>query len=84
MIDSKLAEIKARVEAGEEVSGFLASMLLRESLSVDDLYANISELMLAAVDTVCADVITVHTVLAMKHLNSIFRLRTRCSGFCTF
>ena len=52
MIDSKIEEIRSRVESGEKVSGFLASLLLNENLSIDDIYANISELMLAAVDTV--------------------------------
>ena len=52
MIDSKIKEIRSRVESGENVSGFLASLLLNENLSIDDIYANISELMLAAVDTV--------------------------------
>ena len=52
MIDEKLEEIKAKLARNEEVSGFLSTILANETMSIGEIYANISELMAAAVDTV--------------------------------
>ena len=55
MIDNKVAEIRRDLDEGREVSGFLAPLLMSDKFSVDDIYANVSELMFAGVDTVRTD-----------------------------
>jgi hypothetical protein len=45
-------EIEEKLAKGEEVEGFLASVLLQEDISRKEAYSNVSDLMMAAVDTV--------------------------------
>ena len=52
MIDAKMEEIQKKMANNEEVSGFLSTMLANKTMSMGEIYANISELMAAAVDTV--------------------------------
>ena len=52
MIDAKMAEIESKIERGEEVTGFLSTLLVNQTMSMGEIYANISEMMAAAVDTV--------------------------------
>lgn len=51
LIDEKMEEIQKKLDKGEEVDGFLSTLLASKSLSQSEVYANISELMLGAVDT---------------------------------
>lgn len=51
LIDKKFDEIQKKIENGEEASGFLAH-LLSTNMSKGEVYGNIAEIMLAAVDTV--------------------------------
>lgn len=51
LIDQKFAEIQGKLEKGEEISGFL-SYLLTTDMSKEEVYGNISDIMLGAVDTV--------------------------------
>lgn len=51
LIDKKMTEISERLEKGEEIDGFLPAMISDSKLTREELYANISELMLGAVDT---------------------------------
>jgi len=51
LIDEKMEEIDVKLDKGEEVDGFLSTLLASKSLSQSEVYANISEVMLAAVDT---------------------------------
>ena len=53
LIDEKLLKIEKQIENGEEPSGFIAGVLAKQMISTNELYSNISELMAAAVDTVC-------------------------------
>nr|XP_057944875.1 cytochrome P450 27C1 isoform X1 [Doryrhamphus excisus] len=51
-INKRLAEIKAQVEQGEEVKGgLLTHMLVTMELSMEEIYANATEMLLAGVDT---------------------------------
>ena len=51
-IDEKMEQIQKNINNNEEVSGFLSSLLASQKISMEEIYANISELMAAAVDTV--------------------------------
>lgn len=51
LIDGKFAEIQGKLERKEETSGFLA-YLLSTNMSKEEVYGNISDIMLGAVDTV--------------------------------
>lgn len=51
IIDERIREIRETKEEGEHV-GFITHFLREDSMSLKDVYANISELMGAAVDTV--------------------------------
>ncbi|XP_018621591.1 cytochrome P450 27C1-like isoform X2 [Scleropages formosus] len=51
-VDKKLAEIKKRVAAGKEVKGgLLTHMLVTREMSLEEIYANMTEMLLAGVDT---------------------------------
>lgn len=50
-IDERIREIKETAATGEHV-GFITHFLKEDTMSIKDVYANISELMAAAVDTV--------------------------------
>ncbi|XP_069472894.1 cytochrome P450 27C1 isoform X2 [Ambystoma mexicanum] len=51
-VDNKLREIEERVERGEEVeNGLLTCLLISKELSLEELYANMTEMLLAGVDT---------------------------------
>ena len=52
MIDAKLKDIRRDLDEGRQVKGFLASLLTNDNFNVQDIYANVSELMFAGVDTV--------------------------------
>lgn len=52
-IDRKLAEIKQNLERGEEVNGgLLTHMLVTKEMNLEEIYANMTEMLLAGVDTV--------------------------------
>ncbi|XP_018409948.1 PREDICTED: cytochrome P450 27C1 [Nanorana parkeri] len=51
-VDHKLQEIQARLDRGEEVQGGLLTMILiSKELTLEELYANMTEMLLAGVDT---------------------------------
>ena len=50
LIDSKLLQVEEKLSFGQDSSGFLSSLM--STMSVEEMYANVSELMAAAVDTV--------------------------------
>ncbi|XP_029354315.1 cytochrome P450 27C1 [Echeneis naucrates] len=51
-VDKRLAEIKAKLEQGEEVKGgLLTHMLITREMSIEEIYANVTEMLLAGVDT---------------------------------
>ncbi|XP_073501811.1 cytochrome P450 27C1 [Phyllobates terribilis] len=51
-VDNKLREIEAQLQKGEEVKGgLLTSLLISKELSLEELYANMTEMLLAGVDT---------------------------------
>ena len=52
LIENKLKQIEAKLSRGEEVSGFLAHLVTNGNLSRDEIYTNIIDLMVAAMDTV--------------------------------
>lgn len=53
-VDQRFKEIKAQVERGETVKGgLLTHMLTTMEMSVEEIYANVTEMLLAGVDTVC-------------------------------
>lgn len=55
-IDKRLKEIQSQLERGEEVKGgLLTHMLITKEMSVEEIYANVTEMLLAGVDTVRAD-----------------------------
>ena len=52
-IDRKLAEIKSKVEKGEMVKGgLLTHLLVTKEMNLEEIYANMTEMLLAGVDTV--------------------------------
>ncbi|XP_019740189.1 cytochrome P450 27C1 isoform X2 [Hippocampus comes] len=51
-IDKRLSQIKAQLERGEEVKGgLLTHMLVTKEMSMEEIYANATEMLLAGVDT---------------------------------
>lgn len=51
-VDKRLAEIKAQLQRGEEVKGgLLTHLLITKELSLEEIYANATEMLLAGVDT---------------------------------
>uniref|UniRef100_A0AAX7TDT8 Cytochrome P450, family 27, subfamily C, polypeptide 1 n=1 Tax=Astatotilapia calliptera TaxID=8154 RepID=A0AAX7TDT8_ASTCA len=51
-VNKRLSEIKAQLERGEEVKGgLLTHMLITREMSVEEIYANVTEMLLAGVDT---------------------------------
>ncbi|KAJ8389793.1 hypothetical protein AAFF_G00114990 [Aldrovandia affinis] len=51
-VDRKLSEIRARLAAGEEVKGgMLTYLLVTKEMTVEEIYANMTEMLLAGVDT---------------------------------
>ncbi|XP_044058951.1 cytochrome P450 27C1-like isoform X1 [Siniperca chuatsi] len=51
-VDKRLTEIKAQLERGEEVKGgLLTHMLITKEMSIEEIYANVTEMLLAGVDT---------------------------------
>lgn len=54
-IDKRLKEITSQLERGEEVKGgVLTHMLTSKEMSIEEIYANVTEMLLAGVDTVRA------------------------------
>lgn len=57
-IDRKLSEIKQKVDRGEEVKGgLLTHMLVTKEMNLEEIYANMTEMLLAGVDTVIISVL---------------------------
>lgn len=54
LIDRKMEELEGQVERGKEVSGYLSYLLASGTLSLDEVYGSVAELLLAGVDTVRA------------------------------
>ncbi|KAG9477549.1 hypothetical protein GDO78_002769 [Eleutherodactylus coqui] len=51
-VDNQLREIESQMEKGKEVKGgLLTSLLISKELSLEELYANMTEMLLAGVDT---------------------------------
>ncbi|XP_047437456.1 cytochrome P450 27C1 [Mugil cephalus] len=51
-VDKRFSEIKDQLQRGEEVKGgLLTHMLVTKELSVEEIYANVTEMLLAGVDT---------------------------------
>ncbi|XP_070686844.1 cytochrome P450 27C1 [Pempheris klunzingeri] len=51
-VDKRLSKIKAQLEQGEEVKGgLLTHMLITKELNMEEIYANLTEMLLAGVDT---------------------------------
>lgn len=52
-VDNKLKDIKSLLDQGKEVDGGLLTILLKsKELTVEEIYANMTEMLLAGVDTV--------------------------------
>lgn len=55
-VDRKLSEIKRKMERGEEIKGgLLTHMLVTREMNLEEIYANMTEMLLAGVDTVRID-----------------------------
>ncbi|KAL6455928.1 hypothetical protein MHYP_G00357790 [Metynnis hypsauchen] len=66
-IDRKLADIKRKVEKGEEVEGgLLTHLLVTKEMNVEEIYANMTEMLLAGVDTT-SFTLSWSTYLLAKH-----------------
>ena len=52
-VDAKVAEMAQDIEDGVEPSGFLSCVIASHQLSPGEIYATLSEIMTASVDTVC-------------------------------
>ncbi|CAL1603641.1 unnamed protein product [Knipowitschia caucasica] len=51
-VDKRLAQIKAQLERGEEVKGgILTHLLITMEMDMEEIYANVTEMLLAGVDT---------------------------------
>lgn len=51
-VDKRLSAIKAQLERGEEVKGgLLTHMLVTKEMTLEEIYANVTEMLLAGVDT---------------------------------
>lgn len=51
-ISKRLAQIKAQLERGEEVKGgILTHLLVTKEMNIEEIYANVTEMLLAGVDT---------------------------------
>ncbi|XP_070825552.1 cytochrome P450 27C1 [Chaetodon trifascialis] len=51
-VDKRLSEIKSQLERGEEVKGgLLTHLLITKEMSIEEIYANATEMLLAGVDT---------------------------------
>ncbi|XP_071344993.1 cytochrome P450 27C1 [Trachinotus anak] len=51
-VDNRFADIKAKLERGEEVKGgLLTHMLITKEMNMEEIYANVTEMLLAGVDT---------------------------------
>ena len=53
MVDAKIVEMAKDQEEGVEPTGFLSSVIATHQLSPEEVYATVSEILAAAVDTVC-------------------------------
>ncbi|XP_062237178.1 cytochrome P450 27C1 [Platichthys flesus] len=51
-VDKRLQDIEAKLERGEEVKGgLLTHMLVTKEMNIEEIYANVTEMLLAGVDT---------------------------------
>lgn len=52
-VDKKLSDIKKKMKRGEEIKGgLLTHMLVTREMNLEEIYANMTEMLLAGVDTV--------------------------------
>uniref|UniRef100_A0A3B3DLU4 Cytochrome P450, family 27, subfamily C, polypeptide 1 n=1 Tax=Oryzias melastigma TaxID=30732 RepID=A0A3B3DLU4_ORYME len=52
-VDKRFSDIKAQLQRGEEVKGgLLTHLLVTREMSIEEIYANVTEMLLAGVDTV--------------------------------
>lgn len=52
-VDKRLSEIKKKMNKGEEIKGgLLTHMLVTREMNLEEIYANMTEMLLAGVDTV--------------------------------
>lgn len=52
-MDKKLSDIKKKMKRGEEIKGgLLTHMLVTREMNLEEIYANMTEMLLAGVDTV--------------------------------
>ncbi|XP_026876608.2 cytochrome P450 27C1 [Electrophorus electricus] len=66
-IDRKLGEIRTKLEKGEEVKGgLLTHMLVTKEMNLEEIYANMTEMLLAGVDTT-SFTLSWSTYLLAKH-----------------
>ncbi|XP_062853830.1 cytochrome P450 27C1 [Trichomycterus rosablanca] len=66
-IDKKLAELKKKLDRGEEVKGgLLTHMLVTKEMNLEEIYANMTEMLLAGVDTT-SFTLSWSTYLLAKH-----------------
>ena len=68
-MDAKIAEMSQDLEDGVEPTGFLSTVIASHQLSPGEIYATVSELMAAAVDTV------------IKYIVSVFELQ-KANTYC--
>ncbi|MGH0146385.1 UNVERIFIED_CONTAM: hypothetical protein FKN15_012872 [Acipenser sinensis] len=72
-VDKKLSEIQAQLDAGEEVEGgLLTHLLVSKEMTVEEIYANMTEMLLAGVDTCFTD--------KQQHAKQFGEKDIRCEG----
>lgn len=52
-VNTRLASIRLEQQQGVESSGFLATLYASQKIRTEEIYANVAELLAAAVETVC-------------------------------
>lgn len=53
-VDKRLKQIQSQLQRGEKVTGgLLTYILVAKEMSIEEIYANVTEMLLAGVDTVC-------------------------------
>ncbi|XP_028257625.1 cytochrome P450 27C1 [Parambassis ranga] len=50
-VDKRFTELKGQLQRGEEVKGMLTHMLIHKEMTLEEIYANVTEMLLAGVDT---------------------------------
>ncbi|PIO16586.1 hypothetical protein AB205_0034360, partial [Aquarana catesbeiana] len=73
-VDGRLREIQACLDRGEEVKGgLLTSILISKELTLEELYANMTEMLLAGVDTNEVPKQTLEYIEALELMFSMFK-----------